>query len=216
MARRPPKSSYSPATAEAILDAISDGSSFRAACEKFHVPRSMARGWLVERPEFKAACEAARFMQLDVHADELIELADAVRGSVSNAEVQAARLAVDTRKWILAKLHPRYADALQVTGKGGEPLLPAAEPEPGKVALAILTMLEAARRDAEPPVVEHEAEPVIVHHLEPEPGPAALEHRPGNRTLLNLRQAEELHQREVAVERENVRLRVVQFPGSVR
>jgi hypothetical protein len=59
-------------------------------------------------------------------ADEILEISDHVLGSENPAEVQAARLAVDSRKWLLAKLHPeKYGDRVELTGKDGRDLLPA-------------------------------------------------------------------------------------------
>jgi hypothetical protein len=39
--------------------------------------------------------------------DEIIEIADGVRGSRSLTSVRAAKLAIDTRKWMAAKLIPK-------------------------------------------------------------------------------------------------------------
>lgn len=51
-------------------------------------------------------------------AEEIVEIADSAadlaEGEVGTAKVQAARLAVDTRKWVLSKLVPAYSDRLQV------------------------------------------------------------------------------------------------------
>ena len=45
------------------------------------------------------------------------------------AAVNAARLMVDSRKWLLSKLHPeQYGDSMTVTGKGGRDLIPVVNP----------------------------------------------------------------------------------------
>lgn len=74
---------------------------------------------------YARACEA----RAEVMADEILELSDNVGGDlitlkdgrevVDNAVVQRDRLRVDTRKWLLAKLHPKkYGDKLDVEHSG--------------------------------------------------------------------------------------------------
>jgi hypothetical protein len=44
--------------------------------------------------------------------------------------VQAARVRIDSRKWLLAKLRPeQYGDTVRLTGKDGRDLLPQTTPE---------------------------------------------------------------------------------------
>lgn len=80
---------------------------------------------------YARACE----MRAEVIADEAIEISDN-RGNdliilkdgrevVDNAVIQRDRLRVDTRKWLLAKLHPKkYGDKIstELTGAGGKDL----------------------------------------------------------------------------------------------
>ena len=73
--------------------------------------------------EFRAMYVRARGQQAEHWADELIDLADSARGQpghpADQAEVQALRLAVDTRKWVLSKLLPRrYGDRIDVQQDG--------------------------------------------------------------------------------------------------
>ncbi len=64
----------------------------------------------------------AREAQAELRADEITDIADGAEHGASEA-VQAARLRVDARKWIAAKLLPkRYGDKLQHTGEGGGPI----------------------------------------------------------------------------------------------
>jgi hypothetical protein len=59
-------------------------------------------------------------------AEELVGLSDEVANCADNATVQAQRLRIDTRRWVLSKLRPeRYGDRLQLTGAGSKDLIPA-------------------------------------------------------------------------------------------
>jgi hypothetical protein len=49
----------------------------------------------------------------------MIEIADGVLGSASVSEVAAARLAIDTRRWLASRLLPeRFGDHIEVLGDG--------------------------------------------------------------------------------------------------
>jgi len=146
MARRA-KSSYTDTLARRICDLVAEGASLETVGELPDMPsRRLMRGWLEDHPDFERRYEIARRERTDNLVDEAISIADSVRGTDSNAAVGAAKLAVDTRRWLASKLLPeRFGDRLELSGKDGAPLLPAADPEPGKVALAILNLLHAAR-----------------------------------------------------------------------
>jgi hypothetical protein len=139
-------SAYKPELCARICDAISEGASLKTICAAPKMPsRRTVRGWLEQFPEFDRQYELARRERTDNLVDETIEIADSVRGSDSNPAVQAARLAVDTRKWLAAKLLPeRFRDKLlaEVTGKDGEPLLKD-PPDPTRLAHALLVLLHA-------------------------------------------------------------------------
>ena len=46
-------------------------------------------------------------MQADLYMDEIIEIADGVRGGRSRTSVRAAKLAIDARKWMVVRLMPK-------------------------------------------------------------------------------------------------------------
>ena len=76
--------------------------------------------WIIKHEEFCHKYEMARKVQRERWADEIIDIPDDSRGNV-----QRARLRVDSRKWVLARLEPRkYGDKLDVAS-GGEKLAPA-------------------------------------------------------------------------------------------
>jgi hypothetical protein len=68
--------------------------------------------WLREDREFSQQYARAREAQADYFADEIVEIADAAMRKDARG-VQAARLAVDARKWAASKLLPKkYGDRI--------------------------------------------------------------------------------------------------------
>src|SRR4051794_3541483 len=106
-------STFDQEAANAILDMVSDGISLRAACEKLDIPRRTVRSWLARTPEFAAAYDVARKVAIDDHVDGMLATATGVAGSDNNAAVQAAKLQIDTIKWLAAKMLPeRFGDKM--------------------------------------------------------------------------------------------------------
>lgn len=135
-----------PELLDQICGAIADGASLRAVCEQLNLPRRTVRGWLTEHDDFARAYDRARKLQVDHLFDELVEIADSVKDSDSNAAVQAARLAVDTRKWIAAKLLPqRFGDQLALTGVDGKSLIPDRAADADAVVESMLLMVKSLR-----------------------------------------------------------------------
>jgi hypothetical protein len=121
---------YDPELGEALCELVSNGCGLKSAAEKVGIPRRSARAWEASVPEFAAALGAARREYLEDLAEELVALADAVENCTDTARVQAQRLRIDTRRWVLRKLRPeRYGDHLQLTGAGNDPLIPAVASE---------------------------------------------------------------------------------------
>ena len=73
------------------------------------------RNWLVDKPEFVAKYTRAREDQAEYYADEMVEIADSADKDTANA----ARVRVDTRKWIAAKLRPKKYGDLVTHAHGG-------------------------------------------------------------------------------------------------
>lgn len=62
--------------------------------------------WIREREEFRKQYDRAKQESVDVHAEEILDIADDVSGEVSRD-----RLRIDARKWIASKLKPKkYGD----------------------------------------------------------------------------------------------------------
>jgi hypothetical protein len=91
--------------------------------------------WLSDKPEFRDMYARAREDQADTLADQIVEIADQKEGDygvdgdgvlVANTDhIQRAKLRVDARKWVAAKLKPKkYGDKLSTehSGPDGGPI----------------------------------------------------------------------------------------------
>ena len=109
-------SSYSKETADKICDQIARGMSLRAICLSDDMPAtSTVCLWLSKDPEFSEQYARAREEQADTFVGQIIDIADNV--PPDSAEVAKAKLQIDTRKWIAAKLAPKkYGDRLELGG----------------------------------------------------------------------------------------------------
>lgn len=102
---RPPV--YTDRKAIAICRWISRGKSLRFAARAVKVTCETVRKWLLERHDFVVRYALAREAQADHFADEILEIADAAVRLTTTEEIMAARLRVDTRKWVAAHLRPK-------------------------------------------------------------------------------------------------------------
>ena len=99
-----------------------EGKSLRAACGTVEMPSfQTVIKWLAsEDPKFsgfRAQYTRAREVQAELLADEMVDIADSATDSQS---ANAARVRVDTRKWIAAKLLPKkYGDKIEMEHSGG-------------------------------------------------------------------------------------------------
>ena len=82
-------------------------------------PESTSRQWASDdRDGFADRYEAARRMQVEAWADEIVLIAN--RGDL---EPHDKRVRIDTLKWLCSKLMPRrYGDRLLVAGDADNPL----------------------------------------------------------------------------------------------
>ena len=84
----------------------------------------------------------ARSHGYEVWADEILSIAASVEGSQNPAAVNAARLAVDSRKWLLSKLHPeQYGERVELSGAGGRDLFPASPEAQIPRLMSVLSVL---------------------------------------------------------------------------
>jgi len=114
---RPTK--YSKEVALRVCTRLIEGESLVAICSDENEPAVRTiYYWLESNPDFLHMYEAAKSDQADTMAEQIMSIADSANAS----NVQVARLQVDARKWVAAKLKPKkYGDKL---GIGGDDSMP--------------------------------------------------------------------------------------------
>lgn len=131
---------YTPEIAKAIINHVTSGEALRAYCELEGSPHiATVYRWMEKFEDFSDAYERARVTQAKIQFDEMQDWAHdgrndwmeardkegAIIGWRINGEaVQRSRLRVETLKWRLSKIDPRYAEMQrrEVTGAGGGPI----------------------------------------------------------------------------------------------
>lgn len=126
----------------AVLLRMESGETLAAICAEDGTPsESSVRMWKNSCEEYLLAYTRAREEQQHSWADQIVEIADdATNDYVEKVRkdgskqilfdkeaVMRSQLRVDTRKWLMARLAPKsYGDktALELSGKGGAPLIP--------------------------------------------------------------------------------------------
>jgi NAD binding domain of 6-phosphogluconate dehydrogenase len=107
--------------AHKLLDAGHSLTVFDAneACRDKGLPESTARGWFRDdRDGLATRYEAARRMQVDSWADEIVLLANR-----DDLDANDKRVRIDTLKWLCSKLVPRrYGDRLLMAGDPENPI----------------------------------------------------------------------------------------------
>ena len=170
--------SYTAERAKRVCDLVAEGESLRTIGEMRGMPaRRTVRGWLNAHPEFEREYEVARRERTDNLVDESIEIADSVSGCTDPTAVQAARLRIDTRRWLASKLLPeRFGDhnRVEMTGKDGAPLIPVETSGPS-LALALLAVLHDSPADR-----AHAAERLVSQPAGGEPESGSPERGPGH------------------------------------
>ncbi len=121
---------YSEEIAAEICDRLAAGEPLRKICLDSHLPNAATvHGWVIDDYEgFHKRYARAREIQAEMIAEEIESISDdeskdifdKIDGSTPNrVAVERAKLRVDARKWLLAKLHPKkYGEAKTVTHAG--------------------------------------------------------------------------------------------------
>ena len=116
---------FSQEKADLICQRIAEGEALRTICRESGFPSaSTVCRWLASHADFRRQYSAAREVQAEILLDEVLEIADACAGDASGAAitptvVQGAKLRIDARKWLIAKLAPkRYGEKLDVDLSG--------------------------------------------------------------------------------------------------
>ena len=109
---------YTPKIADEICKRLAGGESLNAICREKHLPsRKVVHEWVADdRNGFRDKYACAREAQADRMAEEILEIADdacndwVMRNGTyvfDHENVNRARLRVDARKWLMARLAPR-------------------------------------------------------------------------------------------------------------
>lgn len=117
-------SGYSQGIADAICERIAAGSNLTEICRADEFPtRETIYQWLSKYASFADSYARATRLRADVWAEQIIEISEASEHADGPVAVNAARLRVDSRKWLMARLHPRkYGDKLELAGDKDAPL----------------------------------------------------------------------------------------------
>jgi len=123
---RPTK--YTKVLAEKICARLADGESLRSICKDDDMPgKSVVFKWLLSDSSvyagFRDQYDNARKIQYECMVDDIVDIADDGRndfvinnteeGDLARLNVEAigrSRLRVDTRKWFLSKVLPKFSD----------------------------------------------------------------------------------------------------------
>lgn len=121
---------YTPELCDKICAEIADGRSLSSVCKDEGMPhREYFWKWKREHPELQKQYDNAVKERVALFAEELIDICDDGTndwvesndpenpGYKFNKEhFQRSRLRIDTRKWLLAKMHPKqYGDKVDLT-----------------------------------------------------------------------------------------------------
>jgi len=125
-------STYTQEKGDEICELLIEGLSLRkiAAIEGMPKPITILK-WLRDYPEFAVQYARAREEQAEAFADEMIDIADDISRDITvdsegkhvidGFAAQRAKVMIDTRKWIAAKLKPKkYGEKIDLNHAGQE------------------------------------------------------------------------------------------------
>jgi len=105
---------WSPELWRYLCEQLAGGRSLKKICEEPGMPtRQAVSMWIASNRELADEYFAARRAGSLCWADDIVDLSDESRG-LDMAGVQSHRLSVDSRRWLLSKLHPEmYGDRIE-------------------------------------------------------------------------------------------------------
>ena len=126
---------------DSILRDLAEGVPLRRLRVKHSIQHATWKEWLA-LGDNETRYARAKEVAMETLGDEILDIVDDV-APISD-HVAKARLQVDSRKWLMAKLAPKkYGDKVsaEVTGADGAPLMPEKAQDPREVAKALMAML---------------------------------------------------------------------------
>jgi hypothetical protein len=128
--------------AEEICERIAHGESLRSICAEDYMPSATSvYRWLEQYPDFREQYAHARARQADYYADQIVTIAD------TTEDHNKARLQIDARKWVAAKLLPKkYGERTTTTHEGGDKPLEIREVSDLEAARRLLFIVSRAER----------------------------------------------------------------------
>jgi hypothetical protein len=113
---------------------IADGLAWREICKQLETSSATFRAWLNDDDEFQKRYARATEQRADAIFEDMLDIAD--DGSrdyeanddggivVNHDHIARARLRIDARKWMLAKMRPKkYGDKLELSGDPDAPVM---------------------------------------------------------------------------------------------
>ncbi len=110
---RPPTKD-TPEVRTEILARLSKGESLRRICADPHLPNmDTFLDWCAAKPDLSEQYARARARQADYYAEQIVEIADHAE------DANLARLQIDARKWVAARLLPKkWGDKQEIEHSG--------------------------------------------------------------------------------------------------
>lgn len=112
-------SKYKPEIGDKLCALIAEGVSASKACGSVGIALKTMYGWLRQHEEFSNNYARAREDQADTFADQMCDIAD------DEEDVQRAKLKIDARKWVAARMKPKsWGDKqhTEISGPDGGPI----------------------------------------------------------------------------------------------
>lgn len=135
-----------------ICERIADGEGLIAVARELGIPRRTVSAWVKRYAGFAADYARACETRLCLMEERILELCETAQQAADSGapdarvRIEAAKLEIDTLKWTLSRLLPaRWGEKnkLELTGAGGEPLLPKHTAEEDRAYLAMLAKTQA-------------------------------------------------------------------------
>lgn len=102
-----------------ICQWIQAGKSLNSYITAFGGTAAVIYRWMAENPDFSRNYARAHIDRADTMVEDMLEIADEAAKATDMVQVVAAKLRIDTRKWIAERMRPeKYGAKLEVNQKG--------------------------------------------------------------------------------------------------